>query len=282
LRAEARFVEEQGMLERCTLGFVGAGNMAEALLLGLLSTERVRPERVWVANRSNRERLHALAARYGIQATETKAELCARSDVLVLAVKPKDTPEVLEELAAHVSARHVLVSVVTGLTLQTLERVFPGVPVVRTMPNTPTAVREGVTAFSLGRYAGEEEAHLVRELFGAVGKVVEVPESLMDAVTGLSGSGPAYVFFLVESLIEGGIRAGLDPQIARELVIQTVFGAACMLRDTGEDPAELRRKVTSPGGTTMAGVGVLEERDVRGAVVEAVQRAALRAQELRR
>ncbi|MDR5709320.1 MAG: pyrroline-5-carboxylate reductase [Armatimonadota bacterium] len=270
------------MLERHTFGFVGAGNMAEALLVGLLSAERVPPERIWMVNRSNRERLHALAARYGVRTAQTHAELCARADVLVLAVKPKDAPEALEELADHVSARHVLISVVTGLTLQTLEHAFPGVPVVRTMPNTPTAIREGVTAFTLGRCAGEAEARLTRELFGAVGKVVEVPEGLLDAVTGLSGSGPAYVFFLVESLIEGGIRAGLDPQIARDLVVQTVFGAACMLRETGEDPGELRRRVTSPGGTTMAGVGVLEERDVRGAVVEAVQRAARRARELRR
>ncbi len=270
------------MLERRTLGFVGAGNMAEALVAGLLRAERIAPERIWITNRSNRERLQALAARYGVRVTPNKAELCTHADVLVLAVKPKDVPEALEQLAPHVSTRHAVLSVVAGLTLKTLEQAFPGVPMVRTMPNTPTAVREGVTAFTLGRHAGPAEAELTRELFGAVGKVVEVPESLIDAVTGLSGSGPAYVFFLVESLIEAGVRAGLDPQIARDLVVQTVFGAACMLRDTGEDPAELRRRVTSPGGTTMAGVGVLEERDVRGAVVEAVQRAARRAQELRR
>jgi pyrroline-5-carboxylate reductase len=264
-----------------TIGFVGAGNMAQAMIAGILASELVPPERIWVINRSNRERLESVVARYGVRPARSKAELCAHADVLVLAVKPRDVPEAVEELQPYVTPRHVLISVVAGLTIGTLEQAFPEVPVVRTMPNTPTAVREGVTAFALGHWAGEAEARLVRSLFGAVGKVVEVPEPLIDAVTGLSGSGPAYVFFLVESLIEAGVRAGLDPEVTRDLVVQTVFGAARMLRETGEDPAELRRRVTSPGGTTMAGVGVLEERDVRGAVVEAVERATRRARELR-
>jgi len=264
-----------------TIGFVGAGNMAQAMIAGILASELVPPERIWVINRSNRKRLDSVVARYGVRPARSKEELCAHADVLVLAVKPRDVPEAVRELQPYVTPRHVLISVVAGLTIGTLEQAFPDVPVVRTMPNTPTAVREGVTAFALGHRAGEAEARLVRTLFGAVGQVVEVPEPLIDAVTGLSGSGPAYVFFLVESLIEAGIRAGLDPEVTRDLVVQTVFGAARMLRETGEDPAELRRRVTSPGGTTMAGVGVLEERDVRGAVMEAVERATRRARELR-
>ncbi len=195
-------------------------------------------------------------------------------------MKPKDVAEATQQLQPYVGPGHRILSVVAGLTLASLERAFPGLPVVRAMPNTPSAVREGVTAYALGRWAGQEDAQLARDLFGAVGAVVEVPEERIDLVTGLSGSGPAYVFFLVESLIEAGVRAGLPPQVARDLVVQTVFGAARMLRDTGEDPAELRRRVTSPGGTTMAGLGALEEHGVRGALVEAVQRATRRAREL--
>ncbi|MER3455335.1 MAG: pyrroline-5-carboxylate reductase [candidate division GAL15 bacterium] len=262
-----------------TVGFVGAGNMAEALLSGMRAAGWPA-DRIWATNRSNRARLDWLRARYGVRTTHSKDELCGASQVLVLAVKPKDVPEATEQLRPHVRPGHRLVSVVAGLTLHSLERAFPGIPAVRAMPNTPSAVREGVTAFSLGRWAREEDARLARQMFGSVGAVVEVPEERLDLVTGLSGSGPAYVFFVVESLIEAGVRAGLPPQVARDLVVQTVFGAARMLRDTGEDPAELRRRVTSPGGTTIAGLGVLEEHGVRGALVEAVQRAAQRAREL--
>ncbi len=262
-----------------TVGFVGAGNMAEALIGGMRAAGWPG-QRIWATNRSNRARLEWLRDRYGIHTTHRKDELCGASQVLVLAVKPKDVAEASQQLRPFVRPDHRLLSVVAGLTLASLERAFPGVPVVRAMPNTPSAVREGVTAYALGRLAGEEEARLARELFGAVGAVVEVPEERIDLVTGLSGSGPAYVFFLVESLIEAGVRAGLAPEVARDLVVQTVFGAARMLRETGEDPAELRRRVTSPGGTTMAGVGALEEHGVRGAFVEAVQRATRRAREL--
>ncbi|MCS7234591.1 MAG: pyrroline-5-carboxylate reductase [Armatimonadota bacterium] len=262
-----------------TVGFVGAGNMAEALVSGMRAAGWPA-ECVWVTNRSNRARLDWLRARYGVCVTQRKDELCEASQVLLLAVKPKDVPEATQQLRPFVRPGHRVVSVVAGLTLASLERAFPNLPVVRAMPNTPSAVREGVTAYALGRWATEEDAYLARQLFGSVGAVVEVPEERIDLVTGLSGSGPAYVFFLVESLIEAGVRAGLAPEVARDLVVQTVFGAARMLRETGLDPAELRRRVTSPGGTTMAGVGALEEHGVRGAFVEAVERAARRAREL--
>lgn len=261
------------------VGFVGAGNMAEALVGGMRAAGWP-PDRIAVTNRSNRARLASLAARYEILAFPDKGRLCDHAEVLVLAVKPKDVPEALSQLQPHVRPHHRVFSVVAGLTLARLEEAFRGLAVVRAMPNTPSAVREGVTAYTLGRHATEKDAQLARLLFGSVGAVVEVPEERIDLVTGLSGSGPAYVFFLVESLIEAGVRSGLPPEVARDLVVQTVFGAARMLRETGEDPAELRRRVTSPGGTTMAGVGALEEHGVRGALVEAVRRAALRAREL--
>jgi pyrroline-5-carboxylate reductase len=262
------------------LGSVGAGNMAEALIAGIVAAGSTEPSRIWVVNRSNRPRLERLVATYGVQVATGKADLCERADTLVLAVKPKDVPEAVEQLRPHVTPSHRLLSVVAGLTIASLERAFPGAAVVRAMPNTPSAVREGVAAFALGSCCTRGDAVWVNAILTSVGRAVEVPEPLLDAVTGLSGSGPAYVFFLVESMIEAGVRAGLAPDVARDLVIQTVFGAARMLRETGIDPAELRRRVMSPGGTTMAGVGALEERDVRGAVVEAVRRATHRAREL--
>jgi pyrroline-5-carboxylate reductase len=282
LRAEAQSFSRGGVVERTELpkvGFVGAGNMAEALVGGMRAAGWPG-DRIAVTNRSNHARLASLAAQYGVLAFPEKRQLCDHAEVLVLAVKPKDVAEAVSQLQPHVRPHHRVFSVVAGLTLARLEEAFPGLPVVRAMPNTPSAVREGVTAYALGRHASDRDAELARVLFGSVGAVVEVPEERIDLVTGLSGSGPAYVFFLVESLIEAGVRAGLAPEVARDLVVQTVFGAARMLRETGEDPAELRRRVTSPGGTTMAGVGALEEHGVRGALVEAVRRATLRAREL--
>ncbi|MDR5683717.1 MAG: pyrroline-5-carboxylate reductase [Armatimonadota bacterium] len=262
------------------LGFVGAGNMAEALIAGLVAGGSVGPERIWVVNRSDRARLQRVVGTYGVRPAVDKAELCERADVVVLAVKPKDVPEAVDQLKPHIRFSHRVLSVVAGLTIASLEASFPRVGVVRAMPNTPSAVREGIAAFALGSCCTRDDAVWTQAILTSVGRAIEVPEQLLDAVTGLSGSGPAYVFFLVESMIEAGVRAGLSPDVARDLVIQTVFGAARMLRETGADPAELRRRVTSPGGTTMAGLGALEERDVRGAVVEAVRRAAHRAREL--
>ncbi|HXX38010.1 MAG TPA: pyrroline-5-carboxylate reductase [bacterium] len=263
------------------VAFVGAGNMAEALLRGLLGTGTVSPRRCIVTNKSNDARLRGFAAQWGIGTTRDKAHLMREGDVVILAVKPRDMPVVLDEIAPHATPRHLVVSVAAGVPLATIEHRLRGVPVIRTMPNTSTAVNASATALCAGRWAAASHLDVARRMFGAVGRVVAVPEPLFDAVTGLSGSGPAYVYLLAEAMVDAGIRAGLDHETALHLVSQTVLGAGKMLAESGHDPAALRARVTSPNGTTMAGVRALEEGGFPAAVRDAVARATARARELR-
>lgn len=265
----------------CSVGLVGAGNMGEALLRGLIGSGALPSARCVVTNRSNDARLAGVADRWGVRTTRDKALLMAAGDVIVLAVKPQDLPDVLRDIAPHAQARHLVISVAAGIPLETIERYVEGVPAARAMPNTSTAVGASATAVCLGRWASEAHLATVRDIFEAVGSVVAVPEALFDVVTGLSGSGPAYVYLLAEALLEAGVRAGLSRSVALALVSQTVLGAGKMLTDTGADPAALRERVTSPGGTTMAGIRALEESGFQAAVSEAVERAARRAGELR-
>ena len=265
----------------CSVGLVGAGNMGEALLRGLIGSGALPSARCVVTNRSNDARLAGVADRWGVRTTRDKALLMAAGDVIVLAVKPQDLPDVLRDIAPHAQARHLVISVAAGIPLETIERYVEGVPAARAMPNTSTAVGASATAVCLGRWASEAHLATVRDIFEAVGSVVAVPEALFDVVTGLSGSGPAYVYLLAEALLEAGVRAGLSRSVALALVSQTVLGAGKMLIETGADPAVLRERVTSPGGTTMAGIRALEESGFQAAVSEAVERAARRAGELR-
>ncbi|MFO7173503.1 MAG: pyrroline-5-carboxylate reductase [Bacillota bacterium] len=269
------------MLAQTTLGFLGAGAMAEALIRGVLAAGLVAPDRIWVTNRSNRERLESLARRFGVRTTPRKAEVVAAADLLVVACKPKDVPDLLAEVGRLTRPGQVLLSVAAGVpTRRFLDEVTPGVQVVRAMPNTSCLVRESATAICGAPGTGPEALALARELLGAVGRVVEVPEDLMDAVTGLSGSGPAYVYLMVEAMEQAGVQVGLDSRVARELAVQTLLGAARMLVETGADPAVLRQQVTSPGGTTMAGLQVLREMGFAEALARAVARAAERSREL--
>lgn len=269
------------MLEGRTVGMIGAGNMAEALLRGLLGTGVVHPARCIVTNRSNDERLARLAREWGVRTTRDKALLMSDGEVIILAVKPPDMPTVLDEIAPHVHPRHLVISVAAGVPIEVLEHHLVSVPVVRTMPNTSTAVRASVTAIASGRLAGDDHLAIVREIFEAVGWVTVLPEPFLDVVTALSGSGPAYVYMLAEAMVEAGERAGLPSDVARAMVAYTVLGAGKMLAETGDAPEALRRRVTSPGGTTMAGVQALEEGGVREAVHTAIVRATRRARELR-
>ncbi|MDF2626965.1 MAG: pyrroline-5-carboxylate reductase [Symbiobacteriaceae bacterium] len=271
------------MLHGKTIGFLGAGSMAEALMRGLIQGGVVRPQQMIVTNRSNRERLETLQMRYGVRTAASKATLVAEADVLVVLCKPKDVADLLAEIRPYTSRGQVLLSVAAGVSTSLLaDGVAPGVRVVRAMPNTSCQVGESATAICLGEGAGEEARLVARAILGAVGRVVEVPEAQLDAVTGLSGSGPAYIYLMIEAMVEAGRGVGLSEQVARELAVQTLLGAARTLVETGEDPAELRQKVTSPGGTTMAGLQVLNEAGFREAMVRAVARATQRSQELGR
>lgn len=262
------------------IGFIGAGNMAGALVRGLLGERVVAPARLWATNRSNDARLEALRNQYGITVTRSKREIAGAASVLILAVKPKDMSEVLRELDGLVRRDHLVISVAAGVPLRTIEAAFPDAAVVRAMPNTSAAVQESATALAAGTRAGAAHLSTAEAIFRAVGDVITVEEELLDVITGLSGSGPAYVYRLIEAMIHAGTELGLEAPLARRLAIQTLVGAARMLETSREDPGELRERVTSPGGTTMAALRALEDRGFAAAVREAVGRAADRAREM--
>jgi pyrroline-5-carboxylate reductase len=241
----------------------------------------VAPDRCIVTNHSNEVRLAQLARERAIVPTRDKARLVREADVIILGVKPSAVPDVLREIASFVEPRHLVISVAAGIPLETIETALGGAAVVRAMPNTSTAVGASATAICAGRRARDTHMGVARLLFEAVGRVVEVPERFFDAVTGVSGTGPAYVYLLAEAMIEAAQREGLEREVAIELVSQTVLGAGKMLVETGEDPAVLRAHVTSPGGTTMAAMEVLTESGFLATVGRAIARATRRAGELR-
>lgn len=262
------------------IGFLGAGNMAFALLSGLIARGGFDKHQL-VASEPREERRAELRAALGIEVVASNAELCTRADVLVLSVKPQVVPVVLAECQGLLGQGHLLISIAAGVTTASIEKqIGDGARVVRAMPNTPALAGASATALAAGRAATPEDVALARSLFDAVGKTVVLAEHHLDAVTGLSGSGPAYVMLFVEALADGGVKAGLPRDVALLLATQTVYGAAKLLLQTGEHPARLRDMVTSPGGTTIAGLAVLERRAVRGALIEAVEHATARAAEL--
>jgi len=265
------------MLENVRLGFIGGGNMGEALVKGLVATGKVPAERMEVYDVSV-ARMDHLEKTYGIGRASAIGPLCESCGVILLAVKPQNMAEVLAELRSRVDHRPLLISIAAGVPIATLAKDLPeGVPVVRVMPNTPALVLQGASALARGASVSDGHMELALALFGAVGKAVEVDEKLMDAVTGLSGSGPAYVLLFLESLVDGGVLMGLPRPVARDLAVQTLLGTARMLEETGHHPAQLKDMITSPGGTTVHGLRVLENRGLRGACMEAVEAAAERS-----
>lgn len=263
-----------------TIGFIGGGQMAEAMIRGLLSAGLVKAESILVAEPAAARRDH-LIERYGVVCTQDPATLCGGSEVLVVAVKPQLARTVLDQYRPLVGADHLVVSIMAGIPLRTLAEAFTApVRLIRAMPNTPALVLAGATAYSANPSATDRDRALAAALFSAVGTCVEVQESLLDAVTGLSGSGPGYVFTFIEALIDGGVLAGLPRPVAEQLVVQTVLGSAKLAQESGEHPAVLKGRVTSPGGTTIAGLHVLEEGGLRGVVMSAVEAATERSREL--
>lgn len=269
------------MLEK-RLCFIGAGSMAEAIIAGLLAKKLSTGADIDVLNKANQERLDTLQQRYGVNCPERIETAIAQADIVILAVKPKDVRDALSLWGRFLKPdRHLLVSVVAGISTTYLESFMSeGVPVVRAMPNTSCTIGQSATGIAAGRWAKSEHVQLTETLFNAVGTVAVLGEEQLDTVTGLSGSGPAYVYYLVEAMEKAGINAGLQPDTARKLTVQTLLGAAEMLVKTGEEPAKLREKITSPGGTTFAGLEALKARDFTGAVEGAIFAARDRAKQL--
>jgi pyrroline-5-carboxylate reductase len=263
-----------------TVAVLGAGKIGEALLSGLLSAGRSADDLMFTERYP--ERAAELTKRYGVRAVST-ATAAEQASVLVVAVKPQDIEPLLAELAPVIRPDSLVVSLCAGLPTKLYERRLPaGTPVVRVMPNTPMLVGEAMSAISAGASASPSHLALVEELLSSVGRVARVPEQQQDAVTALSGSGPAYFFFLVEAMIDAGILLGLPRAVATELIIQSAVGAAKMLRESGEHPVTLREAVTSPGGTTISAIRELENHAVRAALLAAIEAARDRSQELGR
>ena len=265
------------------IGFVGAGNMAGALVKGLLATRRYRARDLWVSDADPRQ-LRRFKRSYGVDGTPDNVALTRDSAIVFLAVKPQIIGGVLEEIRDAVSRRQLFVSIAAGISTSRLEAgLGPQARVVRAMPNTPALVGAGATVVVRGRRATVADERLAAELFSGVGDVLRVKdETLMDVVTGLSGSGPAFVYLFAEALIAGATAEGLSDAVAKRLAYQTILGAALMLQQTGKSPAELRAMVTSPGGTTFAGLGALEAGRFGATVMNAIAAAARRSRELGR
>jgi pyrroline-5-carboxylate reductase len=262
------------------IGMLGAGNMAGALIRGLLASGSVTPDKI-NASDVRHDHLKELATEYGIKTFTDNRELAAASDLVVLAVKPQVVDRVLEQMASAFSPGTLLVSIAAGVPIRSLEARLPDhVRVVRAMPNTAAIALAGATGIAPGSRATQEDVDVTQTLFAAIGRSVVLDESLIDAVTGLSGSGPAYVMVMIEALADGGVKVGLHRDTALLLAAQTVYGSAKLLLETGEHPGRLKDMVTSPGGTAIAGLHTLETGGLRRTLIDAVDSATKRAVEL--
>jgi pyrroline-5-carboxylate reductase len=260
------------------IAFIGGGNMATALIQGLIATHTARREQLVVSD-IRPEGLAQLRDKYGVRTTLDNRAAC-QNDVIVLSVKPQSFAGLLPTIAPHLAPSTLVISIAAGVPLRAIEAALPQSRVVRAMPNTPALVSAGATAIAPGSKATQEDLTLATKIFVSVGQVVQVDETHMDAVTALSGSGPAYVFLLAEALAAAGAELGLAPDVAAVLAAQTIYGAGKLLTESHDAPAELRRKVTSPGGTTAAGLEALEARDFAGAITACLRAANARGNEL--
>ena len=262
------------------IGFLGAGKMATALAKGFVRAEIVFPKEIIASARSVANR-SGFVRETGAKSVTSNSEVAKCVKVLILGVKPDQTVEVLNEVRASFTKKHLLISIAAGVTLAKLEAALPaGARVIRVMPNTPALVGTGASAFALGKNASVADAELAKKLLSAVGIAFEVKENLLDAVTGLSGSGPAYVYQFIEALSDGGVASGLPRDIATKLAAQTVLGGAKMVLETGQHPGALKDQVTSPGGTTIEGLHALEKGRMRATVISAVRAATEKSKKL--
>jgi len=263
------------------LCFLGCGNMGEALVSGLVQSGSAQPPNI-ICTDVREGRLEELRARYGVRTTPSNVEAVAQSEVVIYAVKPQLMAEVLKETADQLDMSKLIISIAAGHPLRAIESLLhKELRLIRVMPNIAASVKESATALSAGKHAKKEDVELAMAIFNSVGKAVFLRENyLMDAITGLSGSGPAYIFIIVDALADAGVKMGLSRKDSQFLAAQTVMGAAKMLMETGEHPGQLKDRVTSPGGTAIAGIHTLEKGGLRTTLINAVEAATLRSKEL--
>ncbi|RKD21747.1 pyrroline-5-carboxylate reductase [Ammoniphilus oxalaticus] len=270
------------MLTNKKICFVGAGSMAEAVLAGILNQRIVKPGAISITNRSDRFRLDELVYNFGVVAdADQKEKYIREADILILAMKPNDVESAIAEIKALTHSDQLIISVIAGITTTFISKQFGHhAPIVRAMPNTSATIGQSATGLCQGATATSEHLATASRIFEAIGMVVTVEEAQLDAVTGVSGSGPAYIYYIAEAILAGAMEAGLDQEMARELTLQTIIGAAQMLHETGETPTALREKVTSPNGTTQAGLDTLRSHKVDEAIVSCILKAKERSIEL--
>jgi pyrroline-5-carboxylate reductase len=270
-------------MRKVNLGLIGAGSIAEALLKGILSCGLFSPEEIYAINKKDDKRLDFFRENYRVNITRDYEFITTKSDVLVIAIKPHDMESLLDKISKFICEDHVIISVVAGITTSFIEeKLAKRAQVIRVMPNTSCQVNESATAIAKGRFTKKQAVNIAEEIFSSVGKVIFVNEKAIDAVTGLSGSGPAYVYLMLEAMIEAGVKEGLTRNVSQELALQTVFGAAKMAIEAKEPLCNLIKRVTSPGGTTMAGIKSLERMGFTNCIIEAVKKATQRSQEMAR
>lgn len=268
------------MIKQKKIGFMGSGNISRAMISGLVREGQISKDRILVSGR-NKEQLAKLEKNFGVKITKANAQVVRDCDIIILAVKPQALPRALKEIPLKGISKKLFVSVAAGVSKNTLESLMPkGSRIVLAMPNITCSVGEGVTAIAEDETCKEEDRNLTEELFQVLGKTVFVEEEQLDAVTGLSGSGPSYIFLIIDALADAGVKVGLSRDRALKLAAQTVLGASKLLIESGEHPGRLKDRVTSPGGTAIAGIHTLEEGGLRTTLINAVEKATQRASEL--
>lgn len=263
------------------LAFIGAGSMAEAFISGILENSLIDRKNVWVTNNSNAERLKKLSDTYGVRTTYDLNELFSGAEIVILSMKPKDAATAIQYIREYLNEKMLVVSVLAGVSMSTIETLarLP-IAIVRAMPNTSAAVGKSATAIAVNERVTPEQIELMKNLFRTVGLTSFVEEEQLDAVTGLSGSGPAYIYYLIEAMEKSAVEVGLDKEMASELIVQTLIGAAEMVKNSTKSSEQLRRDVTSPGGTTEAGVKVLEEHQVQEAFISCIKAATAQSKKM--
>jgi pyrroline-5-carboxylate reductase len=263
------------------IAIIGAGSMSEALISGMIANQFIESKNLWITNNSDSSRLAYLQEKYDISTSYNIEELLIGTEMVILAMKPKDAGSAMENIKSHLSENTLLVSVLAGVSIQTLEELSETtLAIVRAMPNTSATIGKSATALAYNNHSTQEQIQLVAKMFDTIGLTRFIEEEQLDAVTGLSGSGPAYFYYLVEAMEKSAIEIGLEPKLAKELIIQTLLGTAEMLKESDKPSYQLRREVTSPGGTTEAGIGILQQHQVQEAFIQCIIQATKQSQKL--
>jgi pyrroline-5-carboxylate reductase len=277
----AYFYGEKGGNKVNKIAIVGAGSMAEAFISGIVENELIDKKNVWVTNHSNEERLSSLRERYDIRSTYDLKALFAGADIVMLAMKPKDAATAIQAIRNYLTENMLVVSVLAGVSMDTIETLAKrSLAIVRSMPNTSAAVGKSATAIAVNKRVTNEQIETTRNLFDTVGLTSFVEEEQLDAVTGLSGSGPAYIYYLIEAMEKSAVEVGLEKEMASQLIVQTLIGAAEMVKNSSKSSTQLRKDVTSPGGTTEAGIKVLEENEVQQAFISCIKAATAQSKKM--